>query len=240
MIINIEPGTFGGLCKNGDMIGIANVIEYLRKIKNDPTIKFHMLPGTINTEQYSVDFFDYLKTLTDYFSDERGPESLSWRRVNLWDFRDISGDLVKIKNDLTPTKKIVIFPLFDAPYNHWRNWPSKVYEELLKQFSLPLYDNYDKIVCSKNITQFSEMEKSLGWSISTDLKENLDHIRTSEIFIGGDTGTSHFAWSLDRSPKELIYVTSSRGLIHTMPFYLIEGKGVTKKYWLDMESTVWN
>jgi ADP-heptose:LPS heptosyltransferase len=67
--------------------------------------------------------------------------------------------------------------------------------------------------------------------------ENINHIQTAEIFIGGDTGTTHFAFSLDRGPKDLIYYNSSRGLIHTLPFYLLEGKGKMATYWMDFEGT---
>jgi hypothetical protein len=70
--------------------------------------------------------------------------------------------------------------------------------------------------------------------------QNYYHITTAEVFVGGDTGSSHFAWALDRGPKDLLYYGSSRGLIHTLPFYLMEGKGKMTTYWLDFEGTKWN
>ena len=76
--------------------------------------------------------------------------------------------------------------------------------------------------------------------ISTDFMENIEHIMTAEIYHGGDTGTSHFAWALKQGPKELHYHASSRGLVHTLPFYLIEGKGKYHGYWINMENTEWN
>ena len=39
-IINIEPGTFGTV-RNGDLIGVANVVEHIRKNNNNPTIKIN-------------------------------------------------------------------------------------------------------------------------------------------------------------------------------------------------------
>jgi hypothetical protein len=69
--------------------------------------------------------------------------------------------------------------------------------------------------------------------------QNYYHITTSEIFVGGDTGSSHFAWALDKGPKELLYYGSSRGLIHTLPFYLLQGKGKMSTYWLDCEGSTW-
>jgi hypothetical protein len=62
---------------------------------------------------------------------------------------------------------------------------------------------------------------------------------TAETFIGGDTGTSHFAWSLDRGPVNLLYYNSGRGMMHCLPFYLLEGKGKVMKYWLNFEGTTW-
>ena len=53
------------------------------------------------------------------------------------------------------------------------------------------------------------------------------------------TGSSHFAWSLDKGPKQLLYYGSSRGLIHTLPFYLLQGKGKMSTYWLDCEGSTW-
>lgn len=233
MIINIEPGTFGDI-RNGDLIGVANIVEHLRKINNNPKIRFHMKPGSISKEKYVQDFHTFLIAMTDYFSAFEGTESLPWRRVNVWDFRDISGDLVKIPNPLPMKKKIVVFPLLDAPYNQWRNWPGNVLEQILQRFDKPEYSDYEKIICNK-----FDLEVS-GWKSSTDFLVNIQHIMDAEIFVGGDTGTTHFAFALDRGPKDLLYYGSSRALVHTLPFYLLQGKGQMTNYWLDFEGTRWN
>jgi len=230
-IFNITEGTFGGPVKNGDLIAVCNVVSHLRK--QIPDLKFYMMPGSVSSVDYIQKFFEFLIKNTDYFSTEPGTETLSWKKVNLWDFRDIIGDNVIIKNELPVMKKIVIFPTFDAPYNQYRNWPKYAFENLLKDFTDPKYDGYEKILCHK-----TELKVD-GWKDSTDFMTNLQHIMTSEIFVGGDTGTSHFAWSLDRSPKTMIYYNSGRGLIHCLPFYLLEGKGTYKKYWIDFERTTW-
>ena len=238
-IINIEPGTFGGPLRNGDMIGVANVVEYLRKIKKDPTIKFHIKnawPQGISSEKYCQDFHSWMIAMTDYFSAFEGEQSLPWRRVNLWDFRDISGDLVKIPNNTPMKKKIVVFPLFDAPYNTYRNWPNILFEDIIDKYNTNEYDDYEKIICVKDRHNRPDYRK---WKYSHDFMENIQHILEAEIFVGGDTGTSHFAWALDRGPAELIYYNSSRGLVHTLPFYLTQGKGKLNTYWLDFESTQW-
>jgi hypothetical protein len=60
-----------------------------------------------------------------------------------------------------------------------------------------------------------------------------------EIFAGGDTATSHFAGSLDKGPKDLLYCYSSRALVHSFPFHYLNGKGKLITYWLDFEGTTW-
>lgn len=229
MIINIHPGTFGGPMRNGDMIATTNVIEHFRK--NDPTVKFHMLPGSISSEDYCIKFFNYLLQTTDYFSLEKGQSTLGWNSVNLWDFRDIIGDNVKLKNDAPKKHKICIFPVLDAPYNVYRNWPIEVLQKYIDKYSDPWYDSYERILCAKNMPPVN-----IGkFTFSSDFMENIHHILDCEIFVGGDTGTSHFAWSLDRGPDQLIYANSSRGLVHTLPFYLIQGKGEMETYWLNVD-----
>ena len=182
--------------------------------------------------EYNRDFYSWMLKNTDYFSISPGEMDLNWSRINLWDFRDISGDLVKIHNPLIQQKKIVICPLFDAPYNTYRNWPRPVFEDLLDHYDKSLYDGYEKVILSPKSECFRT-----GWTHSIGFLNNLQHIMTAEIFIGGDTGTSHFAWALDKSPKTMIYLNSSRGLLHTLPFYLLQGKGTTKTYWLDFEGS---
>ncbi len=49
MIINIEAGTFGTV-RNGDMIGVANVLEHIRKVNNNPLIQFHLKPGNVTLQ----------------------------------------------------------------------------------------------------------------------------------------------------------------------------------------------
>ena len=230
MIINIEPGTFGTV-RTGDLIAVCNVVEHLRKINNNNKIRFHLKPGSISDEKYVGEFHSYLLMSTDYLSAFEGTESLPWSKVNLWDFRDISGDLVKIPNTKQMKKKIVVFPLLDAKYNQWRNWPGHVLQQILDRFDKPEYQDYEKIICNKFDLQVS------GWKSSTEFIENVFHILDAEIFVGGDTGTTHFAFALDTGPKDLLYYGSSRALVHTLPFYLLQGKGRMSNYWLDFEGS---
>jgi ADP-heptose:LPS heptosyltransferase len=231
-VLNIHKGCFGDCIRNGDLIAVGNVIEHLRKVNKQPYIRFHMMPGAISSEDYCQKFFEFLKKQTNWFSEHQSQDSLQWERVNLWDFRDISGDLVKIPNDKPMQKKIVVFPLVDAQYNTWRNWPAEVSLQILSRFDNDeKYNDYEKIICHKAEVNYS------GWKCSTDFLANIQHIMESEVFVGGDTGTTHFAFALDRSPQDMIYYGSSRALIHTLPFHLLKGKGKMVTYWLDFEGS---
>lgn len=235
MIINITKDVFGGAVRNGDLVGIANIVSHLRK--ENPEIKFHMLPDAVNSADYVQKFYKFMLKNTDYFSETPGENFLSWKKVNLWDFRDIIGDSVIIPNNLPMEKKVVVFPVFDAPYNVYRNWPSEAFFKILSDIDNDeKYKDYEKIICcNKEI----DISASKDWKTSTDFDININHILTTEVFVGGDTGTSHFAWALDRGPKTLIYYNNGRGMMHVLPFYLLQGRGETRRYWLNMEGTTW-
>lgn len=238
MIFNIDKGVFGGSLRSGDILGVANIVAYFRKIHNNPNIQFYMCPGSIMDTDYTQKMFFIIKGLCDYFSDIPNEENyLKWKNLNIWDFRAISGDLVVLTNKTRKTKKIVIFPLFDAPYNFYRNWSHDVFREIVNKFQNQQYDKYQKIIAvkDKNILPFVPE----GFHVSFDYLENLNHIMEAEIFVGGDTGTSHFASSLDNGPSELYYLYSTRGLLHTVPFYSLYGKGKILQYFLNLENTQW-
>lgn len=235
MIINVNRETFGGTIRNGDLIAVANIIEHLRKINNNPSMRFWIDPSARGTEGYCQEFYNFMLLTTDYFSDFQGTETLPWKKVNIWDFRDICGDLVSIPNSAEMKKKIVIFPLTDAPYNTYRNWPEQLLPQLIEKYSSEEYNDYEKIICAKNIRGVTKKE----WKVSSSMSENLVHIMESEIFIGGDTGTTHFAFALAKPPQDLLYYGSSRALLHTLPFYLLQGKGRMYNYWLDFEGSSW-
>lgn len=231
MIINIGTETFGGAVRVGDLVAVVNVIQFLRKT-HGKDIKFYMGAGSINSASHCQQFYEFLTKQTDCFSEVPGMDA-PWKRVNLWDFRDISGDVVSIKNELVKQKKVVVFPLFDASYNNYRNWPLPVYQNILERVSKE-YPDHEKVIC---INSISPEMVPVDFSIITDYMENINHIMTAQVYIGGDTGFSHFAAALDNGPEQLIYYSSSRGLVHTLPFYLLKGKGEYRTYWLDFEGT---
>jgi hypothetical protein len=224
-IINIPLGAFGGPLRAGDMIAVCNVIEHFRR--EVPDLKFHIFQDAMQDSEHCKLLYQFLLHNTDYFSEEVGDELMSWKDMNAWDLRGIYGDLVKIPNKLTQQKKIVIIPVFDAMYNTYRNWPTKLMDVVLQNYSTEQFSDYEKIICHSNTISV----QAEGWKSSTDYNENLNHVMTSEIYVGGDTGMSHFVGALENGPSQIAYLYSTVGLLHTTPFYLFHGKGRMNMFW---------
>ena len=215
----------------GDLIAICNIVEYLRKTKENPNIQFYIPKHVLNSDGYIHQFYDYLSSITDYFSKEEGFLELPFYNVSVWDIRSVISDHVIIKNTNQQEKKIVVFPLYDAEYNSQRNWSIDCLNDILNECR-EKYSNYRKILCCKDTPPDGLFDYS-GFEVSTDFISNIHHIETSTIFYGGDTGVSHFASALDNGP-ELNYIYSDRCLIHTIPFYYIsKKKGNLKTFWID-------
>jgi predicted GNAT family N-acyltransferase len=235
MIYNISRDTFdiiGQGLRNGDLIAVCNVIEHLRK--ENQQVQFFLPVETLQDQQYVRDFFNHLLETTDYFSKISGDKDLPWKRVMLWDYRDIIGDNVLIPNESNQEKKIVIFPVYDAQYNGNRNWTQDLLMKILMYCNFN-YPDHKKVICAKD--DLSNYMDLTGFEMSIDFLTNVNHIRTAEVYVGGDTGMTHFASALNNGPKELIYYYNGRGMLHSLPFYSLEGKGTIVKFWHNFENT---
>lgn len=241
MIYNITKSTFGTMgTRCGDLIAICNIVEYLRKTREKPNLKFHIPKYVLNQDDYVHKFYEYLSEITDYFSKEEGYLELPFHNVSVWDIRSIIGDHVLFKNPSNNIEhKVVVFPLYDAEYNTQRNWSIDCMNNILNECR-EQYPGYRKILCCKDNPPDGLFDYS-GFEVSTDFVSNIHHIETSMVFYGGDTGVSHFASVLDSGP-ELNYIYSNRCLIHTMPFYVLsEGRGNFRTFWLDfMGNSKWD
>ena len=238
MIYNITPTTFGTLgTRNGDLIAIVNILQWLRKKENNPNIKFHLQDGVLNKDDYVKKFYSYLFDLTDCFSLYPGDVNFQWNNVSVWDARDVIGDHVVINNSKTQEKKVVVFPVYDAQYNTQRNWSMDALSTILTECR-EKYPNHKKYICCKD--EPPSFINTKDFTISTDFISNIEHIMTAEVFYGGDTGVSHFASALEPGPKNKIYYYSSRCMIHTIPFYYIqERRGELRTFWVDFTGATW-
>lgn len=231
MILGVNSFTFGGLMRMGDIIACANVVEHIRQSTNTRLVQFN-IDSAIQPVAYIKEFAEWMINNTDYFCKTPAEDTLPWARVNLWDYRDLSGDLVVIKNPNAKQKKVILNPLVDATYNTYRNWPENVYNKIIKEIE-HTYSNYDLVAIGQKRIKIDR------WRCSTNLTQSLMEIMTAEVYIGGDTGLSHFVGALDQGP-EPFYYTSSRGLLHTTPInWYTNKKGTMRTYWLDFENTKW-
>lgn len=219
MIINITPSNFGGRLRNGDMIGALNFCTHIEKY--NPGVKFHFTDESIQPSDYCIKFRNWLTQNVDLLVDVPGNTSLSDYNINLWEFRTISGDIFKIKNQIIK-KKICIFPLFDAPYNLYRNWTVNMVNDFIEHYMHPKYYGYEKLICANTTVDGLELR---DFKYSFDFLDNIKHLTECNHYIGGDTGMSHFVSVLDNDERVINYYYSTNGLLCTTPFYIFEGKG---------------
>ena len=223
MIINIEPYNFSTL-RNGDMIALLNYLWHLRKhppLYGD--VQFHVPDRSLGQGQHCKDFRDFL-VKRGFLSEEPGTAILDpmMSGVNLWEVRSQTGDLVKLNINVFKEKLICIAPVMDAPYNTYRNWSNEMLQDIINHYEQEKYDDYGKILCVAPGLNFNI--KPTKFAISTDLIQNLHYIAKCSHYIGGDTGTSHYASAID-DDKKRYYFYGSVGLLHTTPFYAMQGQG---------------
>jgi len=215
MILNVTAANFGGPMRNGDLIALCNLVQGLRNQLNEPELQVHVPDDAIQPQEYIRQMRDWLVQNTDYFTIQVGNVEFGDNHMNLWDMRCIYGDVVKITPKARPqVNKIVIVPLFDASYNQYRNWSPKMFEEICEFYSASEYNAYDRIILS----QLPIYHKTYKFDICHNFLEGLNHLQNCTIYVGGDTGLSHFVSALDDN-KRINYFYGSHGLIHTNPFY---------------------
>lgn len=217
MIINVQEKDFGGKLRNGDILGVCNLVEHLRLIENNVNIQIHVPENSIQEGDFAKIFLEFVKKHSNYISDTLGTEYFNFSNLNVWDYRSLSGDLLKINNDnVLKENKVVIFPLFDAKYNIYRNWSLDLTKHIFKKY-LELYPEYEVIICCpetyKDILSNFDLNDI---KLSFNFLDNLNHISTAKIFVGGDTGTSHLAGSMTNPAKNEYYYASEEWF-HTFP-----------------------
>ena len=223
-IVNITPENFGGPMRNGDLIALCNFVEGWRT-DSEKHIQVNVPDYAIQPQSYVIQMRDWLVDNTDYFTKEQASHGCILHNANLWDLRCRMGDVVRIEPKLEQKKKIVIVPVFDAPYNTYRNWTLQMLDGICEHYSSSDYNEYEKIILtdkpvSCNIHKFTE---------SYNFLDNLKHIQECTIYVGGDTGLSHFVGALT-GPRHINYFYGSHGLVHTNPFYSGQGGGYLNQF----------
>jgi len=216
-IINVAYDNFYGKLRNGDILGICNILGYIRKMENDENIKMYVSENLILQPIFGIKYFNFIKSHTDYFSEVPGNLQFGYQNINFWDYRSVIGDNTKVNNsNHIKVDKVCIFPIFDAPYNTYRNWSIELTNDILAKYQSE-YPSYDVFLCvDKKLNEFYDKLNLGKAQLSFDFEENLNHICSCKVYAGGDTGTSHLAGSLINPPINDYYY-SCEGLIHTLP-----------------------
>ena len=228
-VINVNFNNFYGKLRNGDILGICNILGFVRKVEKDETIKMHVPESLILQPEFGIKYFNFLKSHTDYFAESPGELNFTYENINFWDYRSVIGDNTKVNNTMYEKKdKVCLFPIFDAPYNTYRNWSIELTNYILERYQNE-YSTYDIFVCvDKKLNSFYEKLNLGRAQLSFDFDDNLKHICDCKVYVGGDTGTSHLAGSMI-NPAINDYYYSCEGLIHTLPLNY-KTNGTVKMY----------
>lgn len=131
---------------------------------------------------------------------------------NIWFWTSLLRDrgiYTQIKEVYQPGKTdldAVFVPLLGAEYNYTRGMDP---EMVLKVFNLLLkeFDNIRMVVDAKKANLLGINHPNIV--LSKDIHHTFDFIRRSKRYIGGDTGTSHYAGALGHQKMVLIYPNES-------------------------------
>jgi len=191
-VINVSYNNFYGKLRNGDILGICNILGYVRKMQNDETIRMYVSDDLILQPVFGMKYFNFIKSHTDYFSDTPGELGFTYQNINFWDYRSVIGDNTKVDNSNYEKKdKVCIFPIFDAPYNVYRNWSIDLTNYILERYQSE-YPSYEVFLCvDKKLNEYYDKLNLGRTQLSFDFDENLKHISDCRVYVGGDTGTSH-------------------------------------------------
>ena len=202
---NVPKRCHDGPVRMGDLTFLLYRLEYERRRCTTHHLKFYIPDENIFTHEhwgnvngdFRLLYKHWLEQRTDYFSavpgEEDCPVVLSWWGM----LRDLK-DLVAIKNPEPLQRKIVIFPVVDAKYDQERNWPNRVFDDILREYSQ--YQDYERVICCAHDLPTMHL---YNFTISKDFHANLQHILECEIFVGGASGFTILAGALDRPERRM-------------------------------------
>jgi hypothetical protein len=202
----IDESNFGTV-RMGDAVGIAAFIEFIRFQFNKPQFQIYLPKGHL--AEGLVPF------LGDYFMpvyDKSLMKQLPYKG-NIWGWYDY----IYKYYDITPQlrvnsmlkKQICINPLFDAPYSKDRNWKPELAQKLVK-WALEL-ENFDVVVIGSptvNMPDFPDSERIRV--VQGTVADSVYEILHSSIYIGGETGLTHFAFNTPVAPAYSVCLRGER------------------------------
>lgn len=235
--INVTQRLFGGALRAGDLLAACNFLEYIRKENNKPNLKLYIPDASVYNSKHCMQMRDFLLDVNNggylsSFPDQilnmeviPGTDPTYSDMYNLFNIRrDVLTsrqniftipDAISIPSFLPKEKKIVVVPLMDAPYNISRNWTLKYLQDIIDTWTHKNEFIDEFILASKDIIPGLNIG---NFVYCHDYIDNIEHILDCSVYIGGDTGLSHLAGSLNPRPKCIFhYPSNTYGT--TNPFY---------------------
>lgn len=202
---------FGGV-KRGDMVALCGVIESLRQEFGKP-YRVKMI-GQHPGESIQSFFQDY------FFEGE--PDAIFPFVGDVWTWYDVIYYATKVQPQTAFLDEKVLYdlcvcPLQDAWYHLDRNWSDGVLYSILEQ-SIPQYPRI--VVCTpRGYERWRNYYEPKGVHfIIDDLDATYAAIRQSNMYLGGDTGTTHWA-CLGKLPQMIgVLYGSQSNMRHNIQF----------------------
>jgi len=66
-VITVTYNNFYGKLRNGDILGICNILAHVRKVENDDSIKIHIPENLIFQPEFGIKFLILLKKIRTIF-----------------------------------------------------------------------------------------------------------------------------------------------------------------------------
>jgi len=203
--IYTTKGNFGHV-RMGDLIAVMAINEAMRQ-HYGKEILFNMseCPIDVNS-RYLMKYFPERVTDTPGPDWPYGGNVWAW-----WDFiHRIMQVTLKIKNiykNQYDKKKAVVNPLMNAPYNADRNWNVLLVNKIVSALRDTGYDVV--VVGEKRVVSeipFTEENAKAISSVCGSIDDTTREIMTADVYVGGDTGITHFAATAGFAPKKLVAI----------------------------------
>jgi len=187
----------------GDEIGMTAILKYYKEKLGEKILYLDN-----NKFIQAKSFFP--EGLVEFVDKE--PEQFTWlHEHNIWIFTPFLRDLGiytelrkewMYKQDEKKDLDVVFVPLVGVDYNIIRNFDVKFCYDLMFEI-YKKFPNSTMIIDRMKLSLFPMNYLKLPITVSSNIHETFINIQKSKIYIGGDTGTSHFAGAC-RHPKLLL------------------------------------
>ena len=196
-----SQGNFGYI-RRGDHIAILAFLQSLR-FQYKKNLKFYIEPNPHIKDIAS----EFLHT----FINKKDAHVKVPFHGNIWAYYDYIHKFLDVrlripnnyKSLVFEKRKIIINPIFDAGYNRDRNWNRPFFTELVSKLATTYIDSEIIVTGTKKMLGQLTRLPNICYVLD-DLNESMREICKSDVYIGGDTGLTHFASTSDKKPSLII------------------------------------